>query len=198
MRLRLRSKKASIGKQASYASSLSKDWRDSIPNRPSRPRRRANGRLVPVKNPASRTNALGRSVIRVKHAGESRTLRLGRFDLRRTEGRKYRAVVTALTQHLGGPEEITEPQRQLIDQAARLAIISGLAWDQLERGAFRKGESVPALQTYKSVIADIRSILSMLGLERRAKAIPNLHDYLATKTHKRLPLKDVSDAEEVE
>lgn len=174
-------------------SALPKDWVDSLPDRSSRPRRRANGRLVPIKNTASRENA--KAVLTVKHAGNSRTLRLGRFDLRRTEGRKYRAVVTALTQHLGGPDVLTEPQRQLIDQAARLAIISGLAWDQLDRGAFRKREPVPALNTYKSVIADIRSILSMLGLERRAKDVPDLHDYIARK---RLPLKDVSDAEEAE
>jgi hypothetical protein len=156
-----------------------------------------NGRLQPIKNTASRGNARGRSVVAVKHAGDSRTLRLGRFDLRRAEGRKYSDTVSLLKAHLGG--EVTAPQAILVDQSARLTVLTGIAWDELTKhGAFHDGEPTPALHAYLRLIGEARSVLVTLGLERRPKDVGDLQDYLRSKASKRLRLGRTLDAEDAE
>ncbi len=131
----------------------------------------------------------------LRHGGNSRALRYADLDLRSTAGREYRARVQALTTHLGGAEAVSTPQRILIDHAARLHLLGRLAWDELSRtGAFKDGNPRPAYDTYRRAAADERSVLTVLGIERKAKYVPDLHDYIKRK---RLPLKDVSEAEEV-
>jgi hypothetical protein len=142
-----------------------------------------------------------RRKVLVKHAGESRLLRYADLDLRSIAGKEYRARVEALTAHLGG--DLTAPQARLVDMAARLALLASLAWDELTRaGAFKDGEPRPALSAYRSAIADERSVLAVLGIERKAKPVPTVEEYLQAKAreHPALRLKGegVSDAEEVE
>jgi hypothetical protein len=103
-----------------------------------------------------------------------------------------------LTAHLGGEENVTGPQRVLIDHCARLHVLKRLAWDELSRsGAFRNGEPRPAYDAFRRAAADERSVLVMLGLERRAKEVPDLQDYLAARNRKRLRLGRTLDAEDV-
>jgi hypothetical protein len=141
------------------------------------------------KRPDAAENARPRKVL-IRHGGDSRALRYADLDLRSTAGKEYRARVVELTAHVGG--DPTAPQRTLIDQAGRLHVLARLAWDELSRtGAFRDGEPLPAFFAYRSAIADEREVLRTLGLERRAKEVPDLNAYLASK---RIRIKGVEDA----
>jgi hypothetical protein len=150
---------------------------------------------VPVKNVSAAKNGKARAVT-VKYA-HGETIRLGKIDLRFTMGRRYRARIAALTSHLGG--DLTTPQAVLVDQAARFHLLTGLAWDALTKhGAYRHGSPTPANDAYRRAAADERSVLLLLGLDRKAKDVPELSEYLASK---RLTFKgrskDAVDAEEV-
>jgi len=149
-------------------------------------RRRIGGSLVPVKNAASARNALPNKVW-ITHGGNSKTLLRATFDMRSAVGKAYQVRVEELTAHLGGAEVVTAPQRTLIDHAARLRLLALLAWDEISRGgAFRAGEPTAAFDAYRRVSADERDVLRTLGLERRAKPVPDLDSYLRAKA-KRLP-----------
>jgi len=157
-------------------------WRDSIPNKPTRPRRLANGKYVPVRNTASRANGRGKTVI-VKHAGDSHALRLGRLDMRSDMGKMFQSRVQLLTQHLGGPSELTVPQSTLVEHCARLYLLRRAAWDEVMRsGAYRDGVPRPAVDSYRRVAGDEVEVLKLLGIERRVKQVPDLDSYLRSKT----------------
>src|SRR2546425_3731378 len=141
-----------------------------------------------TKRPDAARNARPRKIL-LRHASDSRALRYADLDLRSTAGKEYTASKAMLTAHLGGQENVTGPQRVLIDHCARLHVLTRLAWDELSRsGAFRNGEPRPAYDAFRRAAADERSVLTMLGLERRAKDVPDLQDYLRSKASKRLRL----------
>jgi hypothetical protein len=134
--------------------------------------------MQPVKNTASAANGKGRAVV-IRHGGESTAIRLGRFDLRSSLGKQYRSRVEALVTHLGGADAVTIPQARLIDQAARLCLLTETAWDELSKtGAFRNSEPTAALHAFLRLIGEERAVLVTLGLQRREKAIPRLSDVL--------------------
>ncbi len=126
-------------------------------------------------------------------------MRYADLDLRSTAGKEYAATKAVLTAHLGGEENVTAPQRTLIDHAARLQVLTRLAWDELTRsGPFKHGETRPALDAFRRIAADLREVLRTLGLERRAREIiPDLATYIEAK---RQPLRlkaPVEDAEDI-
>src|SRR2546427_1632887 len=149
-----------------------------------------------TKRPDAARNARSMKIL-LRHASDSRALRYADLDLRSTAGREYAATKATLTAHLGG--EVTAPQAILVDHAARLHVLTRLAWDELSRsGAFRDGEPRPAYDAFRRAAADERSVLVTLGLERRAKDVPDLQDYLRSKASKRLRLGRTLDAEDAE
>lgn len=156
-------------------------WRASVPSRPTRPHRvdPEGGRLVPVRNTASAQNGKVKPVF-VRHAGESRSLRLGRLDKRSALYREYSARVAELTAHVGHP---SATQRTLIAHASRAAIIASAAWSEVVRhGAFdASGEMTPALRAWAKASAEERAALATLGYESHANRTPALSDYLAAR-----------------
>jgi hypothetical protein len=189
--------------QTGTTKSSLKDWRDSIPNAPQRRRKLRDGHKVPIKNPASAANGKAKAVV-IRHGGESTALRLGRFDLRSSLGKQYRSRVEALVAHLGGADAVSVPLRSLVDQAARLHLLVGIAWTELSKtGAFLKGEPTPALHAFLRLIGEERSVLVTLGLERKAREVPDLQTYLEQKAkeQKRLPFRirsgEIEDASEI-
>jgi hypothetical protein len=97
-------------------------------------------------------------------------------------GKEYLARVAALTNHLGGSEALSVPQRTLVDRAARLGLIVETSWHELaDHGVFRNGEPVPALAAFRSALADEREVLRILGIERRERVVRSLSDVLAGK-----------------
>lgn len=153
------------------ANSLIAKMRDAVVAIPmkQRRRRRIAGQDVRIKNAASARNARARRV---------RVLLPGQLQDRRTRGYRLEAAhVAALVQHVGGDPSIA--QRSLIDQAARLRLLTQLAWTELQRvGVFRDGEPRAAFDAYRRAAADEREVLRLLGLERRAQPVPTLDDYL--------------------
>src|SRR2546426_10884165 len=135
--------------RSSPACGASKDaLRDAVgTERPRRLRRQRNGRRELVKNPASRRNGIARRVAIFAGGISSRALRHGVLHRGPVVGKAYVARQAALTAHLGG--DPTVPQLALVDQAARLWLLSHFAWLEILRsGAFREGEVRTAFDAY--------------------------------------------------
>lgn len=145
--------------------------------RPRRRGRRKDG-VLDFRARTSARNARPKKILLVGHGATSKALREGVLDLRSRAGKTYRATCQALGAHVGG--ELSAPQKALIDQAARLRLLTQFAWAEIDRlGPFKKtGELVAAFDAYRRAAADERSVLSLLGIERRVKELPTLQDYL--------------------
>jgi hypothetical protein len=83
---------------------------------------------------------------------------------------------------LGGEAEVTAAQRALIESAARTLLFIGTvdAW-LLEQPTLvnRRNRAVwPALRERQQLVDSLTRILGVLGLERRAKKVPDLETYL--------------------
>lgn len=132
------------------------------------------------KRPDSAALARPRKVA-VTHGGSS-ALRHVELDLRTRAGKAWRENCEALKAHIGGDPSVA--QAALIDQAARLRLLSQIAWAEIERrGAFKGGQVQPAVDAYRRAIADEREVLRLLGLERRVKPVGSLEDYLKGGAH---------------
>ena len=180
MRLRPKRQRRIAASRPKNRGTLPTDWVNSLPDRPSRPRRLEGGRAVPVKNTTSAKN--GRSkAITVRHAGESNAPRLGKFDGRSAAGQDHRKWVKEYTEHLGG--SLSAPQRVLVDRLARLHVLVGLASDELSKaGAFKRGQPTAAFDAFRRVQADEERVLRLLGLKQVARNLPRLSDLLGDKS----------------
>jgi hypothetical protein len=142
-------------------------------------RKRANGQLARVKNPASAANGKPHKSVITGHGANSRVLKRASLHRGSALGREYAAQCEALTAHLGGAP--SDPERLLIDQAARIHLLVQFAWAELLRaGAFHEGEPRPAFDAFRRAAADQREVLRLLGIERRTKPVPDLHSYLGS------------------
>ena len=118
--------------------------------------------------------------VNVVHGGKSQMLLTAPLDRRTSFGRAYAQQLRALELHVG--DNLTAPQARLVDQAARLALLGAVAWNELARGPFMKdGGAVPAMDVYMRATQQEREVLRVLGLERRLKDMPDLKTYLATQ-----------------
>ena len=86
-------------------------------------------------------------------------------------GKAYHRHMEALRVHVGGDPSL--PQVELIDQAARLAILARICWgDAIRNGVIRKdGSLAPALDGFLKATRDQRAVLEILGLKRQAKEL---------------------------
>ncbi|MBU1222305.1 MAG: hypothetical protein KKA22_04000 [Gammaproteobacteria bacterium] len=129
-----------------------------------------------VKRPDSAALARPRKIIMV-HAGGSAAFRTGIFDGRTKLAKLYKQHVAAIEAHLGG--DLTPPQSRLVDQAARLALLTELTWAEIDKhGVFKDGDVRPAVDSFLRTAQQERDVLRLLGIERRQKAIPSLDEYL--------------------
>ena len=135
------------------------------PFRQRRVRRRRDGRDRIVKCPKSRDNARPATKYLV-HGGRSAFLR-DRLDRRTTVGRAYERRRDELTQHVAGnhPDPI---QAELIDQGARLSLLSDIAWHSvITDGVFDdSGAEKPAVGAFRRIASDLRAILAHPALTR--------------------------------
>jgi hypothetical protein len=111
----------------------------------------------------------------------NRSLLRDPLDRRTRVGRAYLGHIAALRAHVGGEAELTPPLARLVDQAARLALLSDLCWATLaSSGPFSStGDLVPAFAAYERAAAAEQRTLQLLGLDRRAKIVPSLSDIMA-------------------
>jgi hypothetical protein len=192
MKLRLRIKPAIDGSQTGAKSALPGDWRESLPDRPSRPRHRRNGRLVPVKSePLSRK-------VRITTGQDSRAVR-GELDLRYSFAKEIARYTAEYQEHLGDSRSVV--QDDLCRSAARHKAIMNLSlYRFMSAGPLDdKDQARAAYEAFRRADADHRSVLGLLGIPRREKDVPDLHTYLAQKSRngKRLPLR-IKAPEEIE
>jgi hypothetical protein len=107
--------------------------------------------------------------------GRTRFITLADLDGRSRAARNARDIAAAMTADLGGEQDLTEAQRQLIQRAATL----GALIEDFE-ARFLAGAQLDDLPKYLSAITTQRHVLSLLGLERRARdATPDIEKFLA-------------------
>lgn len=107
--------------------------------------------------------------------GKARLLTLDHLDGRTLSVRLVRHTESAIAHDLGGSDELSEAQRAL---ARRAAVLSAILEDAEARWA--DGQAFE-LDRYLAAVNALRRVLATLGLERRARQVPHLHDYLAGK-----------------
>ncbi|MEW8202733.1 MAG: hypothetical protein AB2653_17510 [Candidatus Thiodiazotropha endolucinida] len=118
--------------------------------------------------------------VHVIHGGKASSLLTADLDGRTRLAKQYKEQVEALERHLGN--DLTPPQARLVDQAARLALLGGIAWQEIiTKQPFSKGGVSPAIETFIKATQQERQVLIALGIERRTKDIPDLSNYLEKK-----------------
>ena len=118
--------------------------------------------------------------VNIVHGGKSRLLLTAPLDRRTVFGRAYAQQLRALELHLG--DDLTPPQARLVDQAARLALLGAVAWNELAKEPFDSdGAAAPSFDVYLRTTQQEREVLRVLGLERRLKDVPDLRAYLAAQ-----------------
>lgn len=100
---------------------------------------------------------------------------LGLVDGRTREARLYGGTVSDISADLGGADELTRAELELVRRAAGLSVLAAMAESNM-----LAGEDID-IATLVSVGNAQRRVLSTLGLERRQRAVPSLQDYLAAK-----------------
>jgi hypothetical protein len=114
-----------------------------------------------------------------------RTLGSRTIDRRTRVGRALAAWSEDLARDLGGIGTLSTAQRALIEQAAttRLILDSIDGWLAMQPTLIdrRKRALLPVVRERQSLADALVRYLSALGLERKARDVPDLSNYLATR-----------------
>jgi len=139
------------------------------------------GRLIKQKKPKSKANATP-NVKKVRYVTRNKKndFFTDVFDGRSLIGKRYFELQHVFSAHLGGDANLTEPEKQLVDQVSRLCILSDVLWSELmDDGVVNdEGKLSPAFDGWLRTSRDQRSVLSMIGLKRRQKEVISLTDYI--------------------
>lgn len=92
-------------------------------------------------------------------------------DGRTTLARRYRDLVGLITRDLGG-DEPSQTKQQLIRRAASLSV-----WCEQQEAKMAAGEDIE-IGPYTTACNSVRRLLIDVGLERVAKDVTNLAEYL--------------------
>lgn len=136
--------------------------------------------------PPGNRNAVAHGYYAAKHALNLRSF--DELDRRKRAVRQLLAVRDDLINELGGAEHVTTQQRIVIENVARDVslrdqldcYIFGL--DSILRGYGKNKQAVPVLKERDSVVKRIVAGLSLLGLERRARAVSSAVDLVHAKS----------------
>jgi hypothetical protein len=107
--------------------------------------------------------------------GRARLLTLDHLDQRTAAARAARSLVDHLTSDLGGPDQLSAGERELVKRAALCgAIVADFEARWVAGQLVELGE-------YLSAVNVQRRVLATLGLRRRARDVtpPSLREYLA-------------------
>jgi len=104
---------------------------------------------------------------------------LAGVDERSAEARRFRDVLAEITSDLGGPDGLSEAQRQLARRCATLSVHA----EAMEAGLVGAGEF--DLEAYVSLTNGLGRALSRLGIKRVARDItPDLQTYISVKSRR--------------
>jgi len=134
-----------------------------------------------VKRPDSARLAKPKAVA-IRHGGMG-ALRGARLDRRTREAKFELGVIGARVAHLGGESQVSEPMLSIVRQSARLELLLALAYAEVVRKGVlnAQGELSGAVDAVLSIGRELREALRAIGLERRAKQVPSLPEYLAAR-----------------
>lgn len=114
-----------------------------------------------------------------------RALNTGRLDMRSEAGQAIKRLQIRLETDLGGADNLSTQERLIVDRVVKKAlIIEALESYALSRKSIfkRNGELIGCLgRHYLSYTEALRRDLQAIGLQRRAKDVPNLSDYLSAR-----------------
>jgi hypothetical protein len=107
----------------------------------------------------------------------SRLFAVAGLDGRTQTARRFRDLIEEISNDLGGPDRLSEGQRQLIRRAASLSIMAeSIEADMARDMAFD-------VTVYGTIADRLRRLFETIGLERRAKPVNDgsnvLADYFA-------------------
>jgi hypothetical protein len=107
------------------------------------------------------------------------------IDRRTTIGKALAAWRAELLTDLGGIEAVSTQELALVEEAVKTKLIldSVDAWLLTQPALIerRKRAVLPAVRDRQALVSTLRALLGDLGLKRRAKAMPTLAEYLASK-----------------
>jgi len=120
-------------------------------------------------NGAGRTSAgrrrfdIGPATVRSAIANGSRLL--DGIDARSAPARRYRDITSAVASDLGGADQLTEVEQQLVRSFAGLVVLR----EHLDARALN-GEGVSSAQ-YTRIVNSLRRLAATIGIERRARDV---------------------------
>ena len=123
--------------------------------------------------PIDRPKLQGRSSV----SNGKRLFSVEGLDGRSQTVRRFRDLITTMTLDMGGPDLLSEFQRQLVRRAAALSVMAEAVEADLVR------DRPFALVDYGTVCDRLRRLCETLGLERRSRDVspPTLTQYLEAK-----------------
>jgi hypothetical protein len=125
-----------------------------------------------------------------------KTLGARTLDRRTGVGKALASWRADLLADLGGEGAVSTQQRAVIDLAVRTKLLldSIDAWLLVQPSLInkRKRALIPVVRERTQLADALARYLSALGLERKMKQVPSLHDYLASRVPSEPRSKDVS------
>lgn len=114
-----------------------------------------------------------------------RAINTGRLDMRSEAGQAIKRLQTRLETDLGGTDNLSTQERLIVDRIVKkVLIVEALETYALSRKSIfkRNGELIGCLgRHYLSYTEALRRDLLAVGLQRRAKDVPNLQAYLEAR-----------------
>jgi hypothetical protein len=99
-------------------------------------------------------------------------------DHRSTWARRLRDLIGLHLSDLGGEDNVSQAEKSIVRRAAVMTV----ELERMEVAFAESGEAQPAqLQLYQTTANSLRRLLESVGLERRAKPVETLQDYLKSK-----------------
>jgi hypothetical protein len=124
-------------------------------------------------SPATRSAIAPRSATNRSRVTNGRGLFVEAIDGRSREARRFRDVVAEIVSDLGGPDTLSEGQRQLARRAAMLSVQC-----EVMEGNAVAGKAID-LETFGKLTDRLGRTFQRLGLRRKQRDVtPNLRDYL--------------------
>ena len=96
-------------------------------------------------------------------------------DWRSATARRYHDIVTIIAVDQGGADRLAEARLQLIRRFAAAAVLA----EQME-AAMARGETINVYE-HALLSSTLVRLASRIGINRIAKTVPLLHDYLESK-----------------
>jgi hypothetical protein len=119
---------------------------------------------------------------------------LAKVDRRTAAMKRLTAHVGAHVSDLGGHSAISHAERVLVQRAAMLTLLTEMVEEQIIRSNMQISER--ELQSYCGSTQQLTRILTVLGLQRRAKPVMSLDQYLRAKEEAKSNEEEETETEE--